>query len=124
VNAFEQRLVRFTKITVLIAATWTSGCAAVLVAAQVIIWLQNDMWDAYPISSFVISQHEINYTVASSSKLNTDRINANQILDWILGVPAMLPLLIAIVAPIGFCVRLSRIDQSATLALPQAPPKS
>ena len=110
-TAFEQRLVRFTKIAVIIAATWTGLSAAMLVSAQLIFWLQNNEWDDYPISSVMASRHDITYTVTSSSKLKTDQIYVDQILDWVLAVPAIVPLLIAFVALIAFWARLSKIEK-------------
>ena len=120
-TAFERRLVRITNITALVAALWTSGCAAALVAGQVINWLQNGKWNAYALSSFVIGQRDITGTIAS--KLNTDRAN-DQILDWVLRVPAILPLLIAIIALIAFWRRLSKIERTDALELTQTRPES
>jgi len=111
VTAFEQRLVRFTKIAVIIAATWTGLSAAMLVSAQLIFWLQNKEWDAYPISSVIADRRDITYTVASSRELNKDQIYDNQIVDWVLHVPAIVPLLIAFVCLVAFWMRLSEIEK-------------
>jgi hypothetical protein len=97
-------------MTVLVAAISTSGSAVVLVAAQVITWLQNGRWEAYPLSSFVLGRHDITGTVAREPI--TDRINVNRILDWVLGVPAVVPLLIAIVALIALWRYLSEIERT------------
>ena len=111
-KGFERRLVRITKVTVLIAATWTGACAATLVVVQALSWLRDDEWDAFPLSVFISRRHGATYRVASSSHLDTDRIDLSQILDWLLGIPAILPLLIAFVALIAFWMRLSKIERA------------
>ena len=122
-RTFEQRLVRVTRIIVLIAATWTGGCAVALASVQAISWLRNDEWDSYPLSSVLVSPHRITYKVASSSELETDRVDLNQIVDWLLGVPAIVPLLIAFAALIAFWVRLLKIERTFTPALRRTAPK-
>jgi len=113
-RAFEQQLIRVTRITVLIAAIWTGGCALALAAVQVTSWLRNNEWDFYPLSSVLISPHSTAYRIASSSKVDTDRIDFNSILDWLLAVPAVVPLLIAFAALIAFWKRLLKIARTPT----------
>lgn len=112
-RAFEQRLVRFTRIVVLIAAIWTGGCAVGLIAVQVISWLRSSEWDSYPLSSVLISPHKSSYSVASWSKLDTDQVDFNSIIDWLLGIPAIVPLAIAFAALIAFWTHLLKIERTS-----------
>ena len=109
-----QRFVRFTKRTVLIAAIWTGTCAAVLLVAQ-LLRFRNGQWKAYPISSLVMGRHDIT---------NTGRTDIDQIVDWILELPALVPLLIAFVILVAFWMRLAKIEKTGVLPYGRAPPKS
>src|SRR5215475_10602451 len=83
VTTSARRLIRFTKITVLIASTWTALCAVMLTGHQIITYLQTSEWDGHPISSVIRSQDNVTYTMASSRKIDADHLNVNQIFDWV-----------------------------------------
>lgn len=111
---FDQ-LVTLTKRTVAVAATCTGGCAGILVAAQAISWFRHDEWDSYTLSSLMPKRHAATYTVASSMKADTNLTDVNQLLDWVLGLPVMLPLLIALVGLIAFWLQLSKYESAERL---------
>jgi len=111
VTASARRLIKFTKATVIIAFAWTGLCAAVLTAHQTIVYLQTGEWDAFPISSFLRDRGHVTYTVASSKKIESDRFDVDKILDRLLEIPAIVPLLIALLALLLFWAHLSRIEK-------------
>lgn len=110
-TASARRLIRFTKATVIIAFAWTGLCAAVLTAHQTILYLQTGEWDAFPISSVLRDRGDVTYTIASSKKIESDRLNVDKILDRALEIPAIVPLLIALLALLLFWAYLSRIEK-------------
>src|SRR5262245_771047 len=111
VTASARRLVKFTKATVIIAFVWTGLCAAVLTAHQTIVYLQTGEWDAFPISSVLGDRGNVTYTIASSKKIESDRLNVAKILDHSIEIPAIVPLLIALLALLLFWAYLSRIEK-------------
>ena len=111
VTASARRLIKFTKATVIIAFAWTGLCAAVLTAHQTIVYLQTGEWDGYPISSVIRSRDNVTYTMASSRKIDADHSSVNQIFDWVLEIPAIVPLLIALLALLLFWAHLSRVEK-------------
>jgi hypothetical protein len=98
-TAFQRRLVKFAKITALLSAVWTALCAVMLAGWQVTSWLQNGVWDAYPLASVIKNlkgEQGVTYATTSSDELKTEPINIHGIYDWVLEIPAIAPLLIAL----------------------------
>lgn len=111
-TAFHQRFLRLTKIAVLIAAAWTACCAVVLLAVGIISWLRADEWASYPLSSILVTDRT--YSLASSREVGPGRVNmTDQMLEWVLGLPAILPLLVALIALLTFWMRLSKLERGA-----------
>ena len=108
---FEQHLVRFTKVIVLIAATSTVACMALLLGGQLRFWLMHDEWNSYPLSSLLANRHDT-YSVASVSKATADQVDPNPIVEWVMDMPTVFLLVIALVVLIGFSMFLSRIEKS------------
>jgi hypothetical protein len=112
-----QRVVKVAKITALLSAVWTILCAMMIVGFQVIFWLRNDVWDTYRISSVIKSlegDRTITYVTASSDKFEAEWTINRVIAEWLLGVPAIVPLLIVAALQVAFCLRLAAIDKDAS----------
>jgi hypothetical protein len=110
VIGFEQQLVRFTKIMVLIAVTSTGGCAVLLLAVQLRFLVQFGEWNPYSVSSFSANRDDT-YSVASTNKIDPNQLDTHPVVEWVLDLPAILPLLIAFAALLGFWMLLSKIEK-------------
>jgi hypothetical protein len=114
VSPFQQ-LVKFTKITVLFAAAVTILCAVMIVGWQVTSWIQNGEWNAYPVSSVISSlQRDRNntYVTASLKKVETGSPFWEAVADWLVDIPAIVPLLIAAALLLTFYAKLSAIERA------------
>ena len=103
-----QRLVQFAKITALLSAVWTILCAALIIGLQVF----SGEWNAYRLSSVIESlkrdQNSV-YVTASSNKSETEWTIA----DWLLELPAIVPLLIIAALLLAFYLRLAVLAKEA-----------
>jgi hypothetical protein len=100
--------VKFAKITALLSAGWTFLCAVLIVGLQVTLWLRNGIWETYSLSSVIKASENhqnIKYVTASSDKFETEGMA-----DWVLEIPAMVPLLIALALLLTFYWRLRIIE--------------
>ncbi len=116
-SAFQQRLVRYAKITALLSAVWTILCAVLIVGWQVTSWLQNGVWDAYPLSSVIKSlenDQAVSYVTASSDKFETKLMDKQVMADWLLEIPAIVALLIASALLLAFYMRLTVIEKNSS----------
>jgi hypothetical protein len=114
VSAF-QRVVKFAKMTALLSAGWTILCAATIVVMQVTSWIRNGVWDTYRLSSILKNlkgNHDTTYVTASADKFGTELTIKQGIADWLLGMPAILPLLIVAALHLAFYLRLAAIEKS------------
>jgi hypothetical protein len=110
VLASRQRLVRFAKMTALLSAAWTILVAILIVGRQATSWLQDGVWESYPLSSVISSLEKgqgSTYTTASADKPAA----ISGTLDWLLEIPAIVPLLIASVLLLAFYSRLTTIEK-------------
>jgi hypothetical protein len=101
--------VKFAKIAALLSAGWTFLCGALIVGLQVTLWLRNGIWETYSLSSVIKvleSNQNIKYVTASSDKFETEGMA-----DWLLEIPAMVPLLIALALLLSFYWRLTIIER-------------
>jgi|ERR1700730_14874499 len=116
VSAF-QRVVKFAKMTVLLSAGWTILCAATIVVMQVTFWIRNGVWDTYRLSSILKnlkSDQSSKYVTASADKFGTELTIKQVIADWLLGIPAIVPLLIVAALHLAFYLRLAAIEKEAS----------
>jgi hypothetical protein len=112
VSPFQQ-LVKFTKISTLFAAALTILCAVMLFG--ITSWIQNGVWNAYPVSLVISSlQADRNgpYVTASVKKVETGS-PIKEISDWLLEIPAIVPLLIMSALLLAFYLKLSAIQKAA-----------
>jgi hypothetical protein len=111
-SSFEQTLLRSAKIAALLSAVWTILCAVLLIGSQVTTWLHTGAWDAYPISSAInnLKNDGVNtYVTASSDK---PELTSTQVMvDWLLEIPTIVALLIALSSLLAF-YRLVKIIES------------
>ena len=99
-----QRVVRFARLTALICAGWAILCAALLAGW----WVWSG--DAYPVSSIVqLLSPDRTYVTASFSE--TEWTLKEALIDWLLDVPAIVPLLMAAALLVIFYRWLSVIDK-------------
>jgi hypothetical protein len=113
---FHPRLLRFAKATTLFSAAWTIMCAVFLTVGQIALWLKNGVWDSYPISS-VINRLKTDqappYLLASSDKLDAELINNPELANWLLRIPAIVPLLIASALLLAFYLLIRVIEKDS-----------
>ena len=96
-----QRVVRFARLTALIFAGWTILWAALLAGW----WVWSG--DAYPVSSIVqLLSPDRTYVTASFSGTLKEAL-----IDWLLDVPAIVPLLMAAALLVMFYRWLAVIDK-------------
>jgi hypothetical protein len=99
-----QRVVRFARLTALISAGWTFLCAALLAGWWV--WSGDD----YPVSSVVqLLNPDRTYVTASFSE--TEWTPRESLIDWLLDLPAIVPLLMAAALLVLLYRRLTVIDK-------------
>jgi hypothetical protein len=86
-----------------------------LFGLQVTSWIQNGVWNAYPVSSVISSpQADRNrtYVTASVNKVETGS-PIKEVSDWLLDIPAIVPLLIMSALLLVFYLKLSAIQKAA-----------
>jgi hypothetical protein len=99
-----QRVVRFARLAALISAGWTFLCAALLAGW----WAWSG--DAYPVSSIVqLLSPDRTYVTAGFGE--TDWTLKEAVIDWLLAVPAIVPLLVALALLVIFYRWLAVIDK-------------
>jgi hypothetical protein len=112
-----QRVVKFAKTAALLSAVWTVLCAMLVVGFQVTFWVRNDVWDAYRISSVIKSlegDRAVRYVTASVDNFESEVTIRHMIAEWLLGMPAIVPLLIVAALQVAFYLRLAGIDKDAS----------
>ena len=112
--AFQQGLVRFATMTALLSAVWTILVAVLIVGRQATSWLQNGVWETYSLSSVINDLKKdqgSTYTTASSDRTASELTIMQGAPDWLLEIPAIVPLLIASVLLLVFYSRLVVIEK-------------
>jgi hypothetical protein len=72
-SAVQQPVLKFARIAALLAAAETILCAVSIIALQVTSWIENGVWDPYPVSSVIDSLRDgVTYGTASSEKLEAE----------------------------------------------------
>ena len=109
------RLIRFAKLTVLIADVSTIFCAFLIVGWQIIIFLRAGNWWALPLSLvFNMSEHnqgEI-YSTASIDKIVAR--HSTNFTDALLQLPIIMILLFGAAALTAFYLWISRVEKELT----------
>jgi hypothetical protein len=91
-------------------------CAVLLVGWQITSWLQKGAWDVFSVSSLIKRiehDHVAAYAMASADRPATDLIDKSPVVDWLLAVPAIVPLVIATALLFGFYIWLDKVEKSA-----------
>ena len=106
------RLIRFARMTALVADIWTIFCAVLIVGWQVTIFLKEGSWHALPLAS-VFNTLEFNrgeiYSTASIDKI--ERSHSANLADALLQVPVIVPLLLGAAFLTAFYLWLSDIER-------------
>ena len=109
------RLIRFAKLTVLIADASTIFCAFLIVGWQIIIFLRGGNWRALPLSLvFNTSEHNQGdiYSTASIDKIVAR--HSTNFTDALLQLPIIMILLFGAAALTAFYLWISRVEKELT----------
>ena len=106
------RLIRFARIAALVADIWTIFYAVLIVGWQTTIFLKDGSWPALPLSS-IFNKLNIDHApiYATASTGETEKSQLASILDALLRVPAIVPLLLAMVLLTAFYLWLARTEK-------------
>ena len=105
------RLIRFARMTALVADIWTIFCAVFIAGWQMIIFLREGNWHALPLSSVfntLKSDRDEIYSTASIGKIEWTHLN---LLDALLQVPVIVPLLLVAALLTAFYLWLSNTEK-------------
>jgi hypothetical protein len=106
------RLIRFTRMTALVADIWTTLYAVLIVGWQITSLLREGSWPALPLSS-IINKLEFNrgaiYATASADEI--ERSQLANVIDAMLRVPAIVPFLLAAALLTAFYLWLTDIEK-------------
>ena len=111
------RLIRFAKLTILIADVSTIFCAFLIVGWQLIIFLRDGSWRALSLS-LVFSGHEYNRSEVYSTA-SIDKIVASQSTTFtnaFLQLPIIMALLLAAAVLTAFYLWISGLEKELTKA--------
>src|SRR5262249_14923715 len=97
-------------MTVLASIVWTVLCAAFIFSWQVMSWLRDGVWNVFPISSVILTENAI-YVTASEEQVRPQQLLLQNVIDWLLGIPVVVPLVIASALLVGFHARLSVLEK-------------
>jgi hypothetical protein len=103
-------LVRFAKLTAVIADVSTIFCAVLIVGWQIIIFLRDGSWRALPLS-LVLNASEYNHGEVTGSIDKTGGKLVTNFIDALLQVPIIVPLLLATAFLTAFYLWLSDIER-------------
>jgi len=104
------RFIKFAKATVLASAVWTVFCASSIFSWQLVSWLRYGAWDGFSISTLMATSRPL-YEMASADQISTQRVLFPAVIDWMLGLPAILPLVIASALLFAFYARLTTMEK-------------
>jgi hypothetical protein len=110
------RFLKFAKVTVLASAVGTIFCATFIFGWQLISWFRHGSWDVFPISSVLLSGKAI-YIIASADHIMPQQAPLQNVIDWLLEIPAIVPLAIASALLFSFYARLSMMEKQLRWAL-------
>ena len=107
------RLIRFAKLTVLIADVSTLFCAFLIVGWQIIIFLRGGNWWALPLSLVFNTPKGDVYSTASIDKIGESRVT--DFTDVLLQMPIIMPVLLAAAFLTGFYLWLSSLEREINI---------
>jgi hypothetical protein len=105
-------LVRIAKSAALIAAAWTICCAVLLFVWQVKTWKTEGSWPPVRLSTVMQKlgiSHGVIYLPAGAN--DPERTHAPGLMSAVSDVPAIFPLLVALVLLIAFYLWLERVER-------------
>ena len=109
------RLIRFAKLTALIAGIWTIFCAVLLFGLEMFAFLKEGTWHALPLSSVFrttrVGSDEV-YSTASIDVVKTSYPATS--VDALLQIPVIVPLLIAVALLTVFYLWLLKIERRSS----------
>jgi hypothetical protein len=108
-----QRVVKLAKLTTLLSGVLTILCAVMIAGLQITSWIRAGVWDTYLLSSVIRAlQGDTVYVTASINK--TELTIKQAIVDWLLGIPAIVPLLVVTALHLAFYLYLAAVEKEAS----------
>jgi len=107
--------VKLVKLTTLLSGVLTILCAVMIAGLQISSWIRNGVWDLYRLSSVIRSlqgEHNTVYVTASDNEIELTIKQA--MVDWLLGIPAIVPLLVITALHLAFYLYLAAIEKEAS----------
>ena len=104
------RLIRFARMTALLANVLTIFCAVLIVGWQTIIFLREGNWHALPLS-FVLNSDSRGEVYSTASIAKIERGHLANLADALLQAPVIMPLLLAAALLTAFYLWLSNIER-------------
>jgi hypothetical protein len=104
------RFLKFAKMAVLASGVWTIFCATFIFGWQLISWFRYGSWDVFPISSVMLSGKAI-YVTASGEHIRPQQAAFQNVINWLLEIPAIVPLAIASALLFCFYAHLSLMEK-------------
>jgi hypothetical protein len=106
------RLIRFARVTALVADLWTIFCAVLVVCWQVLLYIREGSWNALPLA-FVFKRLEYRHgEIYATSGIDTlARGYLTDLRDILLQVPVIVPLLVAAALLTAFYSWLSKAER-------------
>ena len=112
-SAFK-RIVRLAKLTTLLSGVLTIFCTAAVLGSQVTSWIRTGAWETYLLSSVIgglkSDQSDV-YVTASTDKFQTELTSTQVMVDWLLGIPTVLLLLVVAGLHVFFYLHLVNIEK-------------
>jgi hypothetical protein len=78
----------------LFSALWTTFCAALLVGWQITRWLREGVWHSDTVAAIIKGDPQVTYSTASYTEAG--------ILEKVLEIPAIVPLMLAVILLLAF----------------------
>jgi hypothetical protein len=108
-----QRLLNLAKLTTMLSGALTILCAMLLVGWQVMDWIKVGIWNPYPLSSVVESvkgNRNATYVTASVDTSTVATIKRAAV-EWLLGAPTIVPLLVVIALHLALYLYLAALEK-------------
>jgi hypothetical protein len=109
-----QRFVRLARLITTLSAALTILCAVMVVGLQVTSWIKNGVWEAYLVSSVIESMKSDRYDVYITASVDRQGTVRHGMLDWVMGIPAIVPLVVAAVLHFAFYSYLATLEEKVS----------
>lgn len=106
------RIIRFTKMTALLAAIWSISYVVLIVGWQILTFIREGNWPAASVKFVLTFGHDQNVTYTTAATRGIARGDVPGAFDRLLEAPAILPLLCAAALLIAFFLWLSRLENN------------